>query len=55
MRHAENVGVFASRIPALEREFQRIDSVPVLMIAVGASPVVASGHLRVEHQPNSRI
>src|SRR5438034_5752756 len=49
MRHAENVGVFASRIPALEREFQRIDSVPALMITVGASPVVASGHLRVEH------
>src|SRR5262249_16756158 len=49
MRYAENMGVFAPWISALECEFQRVDAVSVLMITVRAFPVIASGHLRVEH------
>jgi hypothetical protein len=49
MGHAENVRIFASGVPALERELERIYFVAVLVIAIGTSPVVAAGHLRVEH------
>jgi len=45
----KNMGVLAFWISALEREFQWIDTVPVLVFAVGTAPIVASGDLGVEH------
>src|SRR5262245_10904577 len=47
--NTENMGVFAPWISALEGEFQWIDAVPVLMITVRATPIVAAGDLCVEH------
>jgi len=49
MRNTENMGVFAPWISALECEFQRVDAMPVLVIANGTAPIVAAGDLGIEH------
>src|SRR5262245_28952880 len=49
MRYPKNMSVFAPWISALECEFQRVDAVPVLMITVRTTPIVAAGDLSVKH------
>src|SRR5262245_10774614 len=43
LRYAEHMSVLTSRVSAFEREFERINAVPILIFAQGKPPVVSSG------------